>query len=69
MEKLYKPSDIAKICNVTTPTIHNWIKKGVLKVVSFPYGRISRANLEAFLKESGMESVKLTDAPVKSAES
>ncbi|MFH0919044.1 MAG: helix-turn-helix domain-containing protein [Fibrobacterota bacterium] len=60
MEKLYKPSEVARICNVTTPTIHNWIKKGVLKVVSFPYGRkkISKENLESFLKESGMESIK-----------
>ena len=61
MEKLYKPSEVAKICNVTTPTIHNWIKKGVLKYVNFPYGRkkISRENLDAFLKESGMDSIKL----------
>jgi excisionase family DNA binding protein len=61
MEKLYKPSEVAKICNVTTPTIHNWIKKGVLKVVSFPYGRkkISKENLDIFLKESGMDSIKL----------
>lgn len=61
MEKLYKPSAVAKICNVTTPTIHNWIKKGVLKVVSFPYGRkkISKENLDQFLKESGMDGIKL----------
>jgi len=63
MDKLYKPSEVAKICNVTTPTIHNWIKKGVLKVVSFPYGRkkISRVNLEQFLKESGMDAIKLEE--------
>jgi excisionase family DNA binding protein len=63
MDKLYKPSEVAKICNVTTPTIHNWIKKGLLKVVSFPYGRkkISKENLRAFLKESGMDSIKLEE--------
>jgi predicted site-specific integrase-resolvase len=61
MDKLYKPSEVAKICNVTTPTIHNWIKKGLLKVVSFPYGRkkISKENLGAFLKESGMDQIRL----------
>lgn len=60
MDKLYKPSEVAKICNVTTPTIHNWIKKGLLKVISFPYGRkkISKENLKTFLKESGMDSIK-----------
>jgi predicted site-specific integrase-resolvase len=61
MDKLYKPSEVAKICNVTTPTIHNWIKKDLLKVISFPYGRkkISKENLKTFLKESGMDSIKL----------
>jgi predicted site-specific integrase-resolvase len=65
MEKLYKPSDIARICNVTTPTIHNWIKKGVLKVISFPHGRkkITRDCLEQFLRESGMEGAKI-DTPL-----
>jgi len=63
MEKLFKPSEVAHICNVTTPTIHNWIKKGLLKVVSFPYGRkkISKENLRTFLKISGMDSIKLED--------
>ena len=60
MEKLYKPSEVAKICNVTTPTIHNWIERGVIKVISFPYGRkkISKENLNAFLRESGMGEIQ-----------
>jgi predicted site-specific integrase-resolvase len=63
MDKLYKPSDVAKLCNVTTATIHNWIKKGLLKVVSLPYGRkkISKEILMTFLKESNMEFIKLDE--------
>ncbi len=61
MEKLYKPSDVARLCGVTTPTIHNWIKKGVLRVISLPHGRkkITKEGLEQFLIESGMEGIKL----------
>ena len=53
---------IAKICNVTTPTIHNWIKKGVLQTINFPNGRkkISKDKLQEFLTQMGM-NINLDD--------
>jgi len=62
MERIYRPREVAKICNVTTPTIHNWIEKGVLKAISLPYGRkrISHESLNAFLEVTGMPKVEST---------
>ncbi len=54
-QKLYKPSELAKIWGVCVPTIHNWIKRGRLKAVTMSGHRklIEQEELDRFVSERG----------------
>ncbi|MCP4131624.1 MAG: response regulator [bacterium] len=56
MNKVYTPTDVAKICQVSRSTIHNWIDRGSLKAISLPngYKRITEDELKRFLKEANI---------------
>ena len=49
-------SDIARICQVTTVTVGNWIRSGKLKASRVPGGnyRVTTADLVHFLQDAGM---------------
>ncbi len=49
-------SDIARICQVTTVTVGNWIRSGKLKASRVPGGnyRVTAAELVRFLQDIGM---------------
>jgi len=37
--KLFSVTEAAELLYVTKPTIHNWVRRGLLKAMSFPNGR------------------------------
>jgi Predicted site-specific integrase-resolvase len=39
-EELLKPKDVAKIFNITTKTLWEWQKKGIIKAVRLPSGKL-----------------------------
>ena len=49
-------SDIARVCQVTTVTVGNWIRTGKLKASRVPGGnyRVTAAELVRFLQDTGM---------------
>ena len=49
-------SEIARICQVTSVTVGNWIRSGKLKASRVPGGnyRVTAADLVRFLQDSGM---------------
>lgn len=48
-------ADLARMCDVTPKTIHNWASSGRLKAARSPGGRlrITRADAKAFLESHG----------------
>ena len=49
-------SDVARICQVTTVTVGNWIRSGKLKASRIPGGnyRVNNEDLVSFLQQAGM---------------
>lgn len=39
-EELLKPKDVAKIFNITTKRLWEWQKKGIIKAVKLPTGKL-----------------------------
>jgi putative resolvase len=39
-EELLRPRDVAKIFNITTKTLWEWQKKGIIKAVKLPTGKL-----------------------------
>jgi predicted site-specific integrase-resolvase len=39
-EELLKPRDVAKIFNITTKTLWEWQRKGIIKAVRLPTGKL-----------------------------
>jgi len=39
-EELLKPRDVAKIFNITTKTLWEWQKKGIIRAVRLPTGKL-----------------------------
>ena len=54
--ELLSPADVAGILKVHVKTVHVWLREGRLKgtKISYRTWRISRGNLEEFLKERSM---------------
>jgi excisionase family DNA binding protein len=56
--KLYSVKEIAILLHVTKPTIHNWVRLGFLKALSFPNGRkkFTKEQIEKFIKEQSPDT-------------
>ena len=39
-EELLKPKDVARIFNITTKTLWEWQKKGIIRAVRLPTGKL-----------------------------
>lgn len=39
-EELLKPKDVARIFNISTKTLWEWQKKGIIKAVRLPTGKL-----------------------------
>jgi len=39
-EELLKPKDVARIFNISTKTLWEWQKKGIIKAVKLPTGKL-----------------------------
>ncbi|MDK2875607.1 MAG: MerR family regulatory protein [Archaeoglobaceae archaeon] len=39
-DELLKPKDVAKIFNISTKTLWEWQKKGIIKAVRLPTGKL-----------------------------
>jgi len=50
---LLKPKDVAKIFNITTKTLWEWQKRGIIKAVRLPSGkfRYPRSEVERIWKQ------------------
>ena len=60
--ELLSPADVAGILKVHVKTVHVWLREGRLKgtKISYRTWRISRVNLEEFLKE---RSITISQSP------
>jgi len=59
-EELLKPKDVARIFNITTKTLWKWQKKGIIRAVRLPTGKLRypRSEVERLwrqLKASGSQ--------------
>lgn len=54
-ERLYTSTDVAKLCQVDTKTIHNWVDRGHIPSFRTPgrHLRFRLADVEAFLRKHG----------------
>jgi len=52
-EELLKPKDVAKIFNITTKTLWEWQKRGIIKAVRLPSGKLRypRSEVERVWKQ------------------
>jgi len=62
MKKVYTPSEIAKICHVSKPTVHKWIEAGKIKSIHLPngYKKVAHEELSRFLKGANIETDFMT---------
>lgn len=61
----YTTGEVARFCEVTIPTVKNWIKKGLLRTTKTP-GGINRIRKEDFLEFVHTVQVPVTDFPLNS---
>ncbi|MEN6610301.1 MAG: helix-turn-helix domain-containing protein [Methanoregulaceae archaeon] len=63
--ELLSPADVAAILKVHVKTVHVWLREGRLKgtKISYRTWRISRGNLEEFLKERSIQIPPTIDSP------
>ena len=58
---LLSEPDIAALCSVSRPTVHRWIKEGLLQRVELPFGTrrnlYRRADVEELVSGLALESV------------
>ena len=65
---VFTPGEVAKICNVSSPTVIKWIDSGLLKGFKIPGSkarRVTRKDLLAFMNEHGMPLEKLISIKTK----
>ena len=59
-EKVLDTGEAARLCDVSINTVVRWIERGLLPAHTLPgsrFRRIMRADLEAFMREHGMEKL------------
>jgi len=52
-EELLKPKDVARIFNISTKTLWEWQKKGIIKAIRLPTGKLRypRSEVERLWKQ------------------
>lgn len=57
MKKVFTPAEVAEICHVTKPTVHNWIESGKIKSITLPngYKKIESNELRRFLEDANIK--------------